>query len=229
MALRNTLLACAAIISGGGIAGMAMQQRPFLPSTDYASSSSSYGTPSQDSSGSYGAPQPPNDQQPQYGQQQAYGQQQQQQYGPGQSPSDQQQGYGTAPSYGQSQQYAPPQQYGQSAPGPAPSGGSQEGAVSLTQMERADRLLPRMPVESANGQRLGEVAQVLMRNGRAEEVLLDQGTRIPASDLVYVPARSVLVAQANNGPSSGYGANGSEPAQPGGQSQGRPPYPPNVN
>ena len=84
--------------------------------------------------------------------------------------------------------------------------------VALTQMDQADRILPRMPVESANGMRMGEVAQVRMENGHAREVVLDQGMRIPASDLMYVPSRSVLIAQASTGGSpAGYGSSGYGP------------------
>jgi hypothetical protein len=229
MALRNTLLMCMAIIAGGGIAGMAMQPRPYLAPSD-ATGSSSFGSPvpqaqAPDTSGaqqygqaqSYGQ-QPAYDQQ--YGQQQPYGQQpvsdqqygQPQQYGQQSSPA-QQYGQQQQQPYGQGQPYGPTQQPADSsdlAVGP-------DGTILLTQMERADRVMPRMPVENANGQRLGEVAQVLMRNGRPYEVLLDQGTRIPASDLVYMPARSKLVLQPRE-PSSGYGTTGYGPP-PGGQQQ----------
>jgi len=249
MALRNTLLVCAAIVSGGAVAGVATQPRPYLAPSDGASSSygataqpestpstpdqmqpqtygqaSSYGPPPQsdDQQTSYGRQQPSGPQT--YGQQapQGYGQQPQQAYGQPQGYGQNGSSYGQAPSYGppqsydQQRQYGPSQQYGQA------NAGQQNGSVSLTQVEHADRVLPRMPVESTSGQRLGEVAQVLMQDGRPREVVLDQGTRIPASDLTFVPARSVLVAQASQ-PSSGYGAPGyGPPQQPGGQQQ---PYP----
>lgn len=212
MALRNTLLMCMAIIAGGGIAGMAMQPRPYLAPTDVGGSSS-YGSPAPqaqapDTTGSqqYGQAQPygqpASDQQ--YGQQQPYGQQ---------PASDQQYGQQQQPPYGQSPQYGPtPPQSDLTDFSVGP-----DGTIVLTQMERADRVIPRMPVENANGQRLGEVAQVLMRNGRPYEVLLDQGTRIPARDLVYMPARSKLVLQPRE-PSSAYGTTGYGPP-PGGQQQ----------
>jgi hypothetical protein len=45
MAIRNTLLLCAAIVSGGGIAGMSMKDRPALAPTDASSSTSYTGAP----------------------------------------------------------------------------------------------------------------------------------------------------------------------------------------
>jgi hypothetical protein len=214
MALRNTLLVCTAIVAGGAIAGVSMQPGLYAPQQAYDTSSNTYGEPAPygaaqptDPSGApsqqYGAPQqqpygqsaPPPEAVP-YGQQppQQYGQQQ---YGPSAPPPGaqpygppQQQQYGAAP-YGSEPSYG--------AQSPAPRQTSDQQMVSLSEIENADRILPRMPVESSNGQRIGEVAQVRMVNGRAREVLLDQGTRIQASDLMYVPARSVLVAQATVG------------------------------
>jgi hypothetical protein len=162
---------------------------------DYGSSSS-YGQSQQQ----YGPPQDNYGRQDDGPPQQPYGQDQQQGYG------QQQQGYGS-----QQQPYGDARQQSYGAPGSygPPTSRGEPQMVSLTQIEQADRILPRMPVETANGQRIGEVAQVMMDHGRAREVLLDQGTRIPASDLMYSPARSVLVAQASpEGPSSGYGGNG---------------------
>jgi hypothetical protein len=205
----------------------------------------SYGQASQ-----YGPPQQYDQQQQNYGQQaQGYGQQTPS-YGPPQQ-SDPAQSYGSPPYGGPSQQAGLQQQYGQAQYGPPQSNGSQgsygpQGAygppgsygappsaasrpndpqmVALTQMEQADRILPRMPVESANGRRMGEVAQVRMENGYAREVVLDQGLRIPASDLMYVPSRSVLIAQASMGGSpTGYGSTGYGPPN-GERGRDRSPY-----
>jgi hypothetical protein len=176
MAIRNTLLVCAAIVAVGGIAGLSMKPRGDYPQGSYDTSSSSFSAPEQPQAPSYGQASPPSGQTPQYG------------------PPP-----GSAPSYG------PPQPYGSAGAsyGPAAAPGSAQPndpqLVSLSQIDNADRILPRMPVEAANGQRIGEVAQVMMENGRAREIVLDQGTRIPASDLMYAPARSVLVAQASSG------------------------------
>jgi hypothetical protein len=74
--------------------------------------------------------------------------------------------------------------------------GDDRQVVSLSRIDQADRVLTHMPVENANGQRLGEVAQVTMdASGKAREVVLDQGSRIAADDLTFIPARSVLVTQ----------------------------------
>jgi hypothetical protein len=197
------------------------QQQGYGSPSSYGQSQPQYGPPQQNyGQQDYGAPQRPDghDQQQGYGerqqgygpQQQSYGEPQQQTYG-----DQQQQSYGGAQqqSYGEPQQpsYGPPGSYG--PPNSRRRGGGDAQLVSLTQIDRADRILPRMPVESANGQRLGEVAQVLMDHGRPREVLLDQGTRIPASDLMYSPARSVLVAQTSSEPSSGYGGTGYGPSE----------------
>ena len=206
MALKNTLLLCGAIVAGGAIAGVSMQPHSYFPQRfdsgsgayNNAAPSSSAEPASSYNSPSYGsAPQgdaQPNDAPQSYDQPQGYGSQQPQQpYAPQQQP------------YGQPTAYGPPQQlpYG---PGQGSGAANDAQLVSLTQIDHADRILPRMPVESANGQRIGEVAQVHMQNGRASEVLLDQGTRIPASDLMYSPSRSVLVAQNANVPGgNGYG------------------------
>lgn len=116
-------------------------------------------------------------------------------------------GSGTAPSYGPPQGASGPPADQQQAPSQAPSGdetrGNQPQLVALTQVDNADRILPRMPVEDSNGKPLGEVAQVLMHNGRPQEVLLDEGTRIPAGDLMYSPSRSVLIAQTSPGGTGG--------------------------
>lgn len=109
------------------------------------------------------------------------------------------------PSYGPPQGASGPPGDQQQAPSQAPNGpyggdgqarSNEPQLVALTQVDNADRILPRMPVEDSNGKPLGEVAQVLMHNGRPQEVLLDEGTRIPAGDLMYSPSRSVLIAQA---------------------------------
>lgn len=75
--------------------------------------------------------------------------------------------------------------------------GEDREVVSLSRIDQADRVLTHMPVESANGRRIGEVARVTMdASGKAREVVLDQGSRIAADDLTFIPARSVLVTQA---------------------------------
>jgi hypothetical protein len=80
-----------------------------------------------------------------------------------------------------------------------PSGDSAQ-TISLSQVDRPDRTLPHMPVESESGKHIGDVARVMMdSSGKAREVVLDQGTRISAEDLRFAPARSVLIAQAELG------------------------------
>jgi hypothetical protein len=223
MALKNTLLLCGVIVAGGAIAGISMQPHSYYPQrfdsgsgaynnapSPSAEPASSYNSPSHGSAPQGDAPSEPNGAPPSYDQPQGYGGgDQQQPYG------QQQPAYGQQPQQqdGQPAAYGPPQRlpYGSRGAYGPPSRDTPNDAqlVSLTQLDHADRILPRMPVESANGQRIGEVAQVTMRNGRASEVLLDQGTRIPASDLMYSPSRSVLVAQGspsgNESGANGYG------------------------
>src|SRR5258707_9366177 len=64
-----------------------------------------------------------------------------------------------------------------------PSGGAPGGdsaqTIALSQVDRPDRTLPHMPVESESGKHIGDVARVMMdSSGKAREVVLDQGTRI---------------------------------------------------
>jgi len=204
MAIRNTLLLCAAIITGGAIAGISMQSRTYVPEAYDPGSGSFGGTPSQpaaDTSSSYAPPSQTYGQAQPYGQAQTYGQAQ---------PYGQQQA-NAQPPYGPPQQ--PPQAYGQPQPYGAPQPNDPQ-MVALAQIDQADRVLPRMPVENANGQRVGSVASVHMQNGRATEIMLEEGTRIPASELMYVPSRSVLVAQASQAaqpPGDGTNGYGSPP------------------
>jgi len=79
-----------------------------------------------------------------------------------------------------------------------PTTGTEAKAVSLSQVDTPDRTLINAPVESKDGHKIGEVAQVsLDANGKAREVVLKgpAGTRIAAGELVYVPDRGVLVTQ----------------------------------
>ena len=71
-------------------------------------------------------------------------------------------------------------------------------SVALSQVDRPDRTLIDAPVESKDGHKVGEVAQVTLdTNGKADEVVLndDAGTRIASSSLVFEPDRGVLVAR----------------------------------
>src|SRR4029079_19665081 len=111
------------------------------------------------------------------------------------SPYGYQRPYDSAPDYYAGQPTAPSEPV---APPSAPDAPRTPDAqtVALSQIDQADRMLPRMPVESSNGERIGEVASVMMDGtGHAREVVLTQGSRFQAEDLLYLPARSVLVAQ----------------------------------
>jgi hypothetical protein len=79
-----------------------------------------------------------------------------------------------------------------------PTTGTEANAVTLSQVDQPDKTLVNAPVESKDGRKIGEVAQVkLDANGKASEVVLNDrnGTRLAAGELVFQPDRGVLITQ----------------------------------
>jgi hypothetical protein len=79
-----------------------------------------------------------------------------------------------------------------------PTTGTEANAVTLSQVDRPDKTLINAPVETKDGRKIGEVAQVTLdARGKANEVVLNDRnrTRIAAGELVFQPDRGVLITQ----------------------------------
>ena len=79
-----------------------------------------------------------------------------------------------------------------------PTTGTEAKAITLVPSRQPDRTLVRAPVETKDGHKIGEVAQVTLdANGKASEVVLNDAaqTRLAAGEVVFEPERGVLITQ----------------------------------
>ncbi len=81
---------------------------------------------------------------------------------------------------------------------PPPTTGTEAKAITLSQVDQPDKTLLNAPVESKDGHKIGEVAQVMLdATGKANEIVLNDRarTRLAAGELVFQPDRGVLITQ----------------------------------